>query len=689
MTFTEKSVQTTGESSPDNSNEYEDGIGLKTFKSLAKIPTYSGVKVLSNEDNPSILSIQVILSQRDLKRKLKRKIVKQLVVSLPTKGSLDTTAKIITSSFLPVDLGDVVLQAESPSGNKLLILRSVSNDKGKKKFVEVWIKGTLKQSIDVTDSHGDFYSDVNFGSLKWSRNEENVVYIAERKALDEKDEKKCDFLPGWGETLPNKCVSVIVIVNVLEYKVEVFFGPKDETLIFNGYNREPRYYGITAFHLTQQLEHARSPRLSPSEKVLVYYSNPTSGPHSYCSELREYNFSTNTHGVIVPVVHTPSHSFQNGFPGIYNDQMSRKPFIVFEGKEFLIIQSYWRSRGVLLAINLETGRVQDLTQTGSWTLFLACNNYIIASRGAPNEFNELYFGIVTGYQKDMLEVDWTCIDKPNVEEVEPILSNITWSTIQPVPNNNNLEVIFIRPNEISEGTKLPLLVFPHGGPHSVTTPDIRLYITTLVSLGYAVAAVNYTGSIGFGQDSINALVGKAGVLEVEEVQDSAQYIIDNECVDPNKVIAIGGSHGGFISAHLIGKYPDFYKACVMRNPVLNIGQMASVTDIPDWCFSEIGLPYSLAHPSLVTPSDYSKMYEHSPIHNIDKVKTPTLLMLGAEDKRVPNIDGLNWYYYLKGKGNVEITCKMYKETGHSLDTIEAELFGIDAIARFLEEKVCG
>lgn len=69
-----------------------------------------------------------------MKRKLKRNIVKQLVVSLPNKGS---SAKVITSSFLPVDLSDVVLQAESPSGNKLLILRCVSNDKGKKSFVEV------------------------------------------------------------------------------------------------------------------------------------------------------------------------------------------------------------------------------------------------------------------------------------------------------------------------------------------------------------------------------------------------------------------------------------------------------------------------------------------------------------------------------------------------------------------------
>ncbi len=71
--------------------------------------------------------------------------------------------------------------------------------------------------------------------------------------------------------------------------------------------------------------------------------------------------------------------------------------------------------------------------------------------------------------------------------VEPILSNITWSTIQPIPNNNNLEVIFIKSNEISNDTKLPLVVLPHGGPHVVITPDISLYTTTLVSLGYAVA----------------------------------------------------------------------------------------------------------------------------------------------------------------------------------------------------------
>jgi acylaminoacyl-peptidase len=101
----------------------------------------------------------------------------------------------------------------------------------------------------------------------------------------------------------------------------------------------------------------------------------------------------------------------------------------------------------------------------------------------------------------------------------------------------------------------------------------------------------------------------------------------------------------------------------------------------------LGLPYPLARPPIVKPSDYKLMYESSPIKNIDKVKTPTLLMLGSDDKRVPCNDGLNWYYYLKGKGDVEVLCKVYKEIGHSLDNIDAEVFGIDAIIKFLEEKI--
>lgn len=57
--------------------------------------------------------------------------------------------------------------------------------------------------------------------------------------------------------------------------------------------------------------------------------------------------------------------------------------------------------------------------------------------------------------------------------------------------------------------------------------------------------------------------------------------------DPNHVGVTGGSHGGFLTGHLVGQYPDKFKAGILRNPVLNLAHMFHTTDIPDWIFVEV------------------------------------------------------------------------------------------------------
>nr|CAG8616904.1 9481_t:CDS:10 [Entrophospora candida] len=642
-------------------NNIEDTLAFKRFESLATTPTYTGAVVLKDDVDNSLLTIQVYQSQRDLTRKIKRKIVKQLIVSLQSE---ENQIKVLTSSYFPIDLENVTLQALSPNGEKLLILRVVNDNKGKKRYVETWIRGSLKHIIDVTDIHE------TFGTLDWSKDGEKAVYIAERKALDGKDEK-VQALPSFENIAPGQDISqnhenlVLMLVLTEGRKSGIYQVQLD------GSNLE---------YLSNKVEHARSPRLNLNQGTLVYLSNPAGGPHSCCSELRKYTFGNSSNeSIIVPIVHCPSENFYDYFPGIYVDKLPQKSFIKLNDNddEYVIFNSYWRSRQVILAINSINGKIQNLTPSGSWNLLLAENNYIIATSSLPNEFPKLYIGIIIE-KHESLKVDWTFIDQPNLDEVEPILSNISWSIIQPDETNPNLELIYLKPKNVTND-KIPLIVVPHGGPHSVSVLGVDLYNTILVSLGYAVIK-------GFGQDSIDALIGKIGDVEVEEVQLSTKYIIEKENLDEKNVVIMGGSHGGFISAHLIGKYPDFYKVCIMMNPVLNIGGMTPITDIPDWCFSECGIEYSLKRPSIMKPKDYSQMFNNSPIKNIDEVKTPTLLMLGQEDKRVPHYNGLNWWYYLKGKGDVDIQCKMYNETGHSLDSIDAEVFGFIAIINFLNEK---
>mmetsp|Transcript_79474 Transcript_79474/g.199782 ORF Transcript_79474/g.199782 Transcript_79474/m.199782 type:complete len:775 (+) Transcript_79474:67-2391(+) len=235
--------------------------------------------------------------------------------------------------------------------------------------------------------------------------------------------------------------------------------------------------------------------------------------------------------------------------------------------------------------------------------------------------------------------------------------------------------VLVEPDPAAHGHKPGLIMVLHGGPHSNSSTEFDFHIPFLVkATDCAVLMVNYRGSIGFGKNALESLPGQIGKQDVQDCMDALDKVLETGAFDRSRVGVMGGSHGGFLTAHLIGQYPDRFQAAAMRNPVTNIASMVSVTDIPDWTFIEaLGLKsfnFERGYQEL-TSEVLSTMLSRSPCVHAPKVKAPTLVAVGGGDRRVPMSQGVEFYHTLRSHG---VTARLlhYEVEGHALDGPECD-----------------
>ncbi|KDN38567.1 alpha/beta-hydrolase [Tilletiaria anomala UBC 951] len=224
------------------------------------------------------------------------------------------------------------------------------------------------------------------------------------------------------------------------------------------------------------------------------------------------------------------------------------------------------------------------------------------------------------------------------------------------------------------GLKPPTILMPHGGPHGVTPYTFNAGHATLALLGYQIVMPNYTGSIGNSRAFVERLVGRCGELDIADCLEALRLAGVAEA-DP--VYVMGGSHGGFISAHLIGQYPGRFLAAAMRNPVTDIASMVATTDIPDWSYEELGLRFDFEHPPLyLSVPNFRAMRDASPIQHIKRVEARVLLLAGLSDRRVPPQQSMLYYHALKALGK-DVDMYTFASADHALDTLESQLWGFE------------
>jgi acylaminoacyl-peptidase len=194
----------------------------------------------------------------------------------------------------------------------------------------------------------------------------------------------------------------------------------------------------------------------------------------------------------------------------------------------------------------------------------------------------------------------------------------------------------------------------------------------MVKLGFKVLFVNYRGSTGFDEKFVNCLPGFVGDLDVKDVISCIDHLTTNGQIDAKRVVLFGGSHGGFLATHVIGQYPERgFAACVCRNPVTDMAGMTESTDIPDWCWTEaLGLKQAFDFQGIRDPELIKTMLEKSPMFHVHKVVTPTLMLLGKKDRRVPMSQGLKFHMSLKARG-IATKCHIYDDK-HDLQQVQVD-----------------
>ncbi|MDX2035033.1 MAG: S9 family peptidase [Isosphaeraceae bacterium] len=199
----------------------------------------------------------------------------------------------------------------------------------------------------------------------------------------------------------------------------------------------------------------------------------------------------------------------------------------------------------------------------------------------------------------------------------------------------------VYPPDFDANRKWPFVQVVHGGPHNGITNDwsYRWNLQLWAAQGYVIGCVNFHGSSGFGQAFTDSITGALGDKPFVDLERSTDWFASQKWIDPKRMAAAGASYGGYMMAWLNG-HTDRYRAMVCHAGVYDWHAMLA-SDIVKGRDRSLGAP---------PWGDLSIVDRQSAQRFAKNFKTPTLVLHGERDFRVPITQGLAYYNTLRQKG---------------------------------------
>ncbi len=223
------------------------------------------------------------------------------------------------------------------------------------------------------------------------------------------------------------------------------------------------------------------------------------------------------------------------------------------------------------------------------------------------------------------------------------------------PDDFDIEGLLVRPLGYEDGKRYPLILQIHGGPYSRFSDTFNSRAQIWAANGYAVLMPNPRGSTGYGNKFTVANVGDWGGKDFKDIMAGVDNVVARGVADPDKLVVMGGSYGGFMTFWTITQTERF-KAVIGHAGISDWYSFHGQSDVPGL------MEYGFAGAPWTSAENYRKW---SPMTYVDRVKTPIMITHGERDLRVP-ISQAEQYYRALRKRSVEVVFLRYPREGHGI-----------------------
>ncbi|WP_413099991.1 alpha/beta fold hydrolase [Streptomyces sp. Inha503] len=234
--------------------------------------------------------------------------------------------------------------------------------------------------------------------------------------------------------------------------------------------------------------------------------------------------------------------------------------------------------------------------------------------------------------------------------------------------------------------RLPLILLVHGGPWHRDSWGFDPSAQLLANRGYAVLQVNFRGSTGYGKAFLKAGIGELSGAMHDDLIDAVHWAVEQGYADPDRVAIFGGSYGGYATLVGVSFTPGVFAAAIDFCGPSNL--VTYLRNVPEFVKPYLVNNWYLYAGNPDDPEQEADLWARSPLSRVDDIRTPLMVVQGANDPRVVKAESDQIVDTLRARG-LEVEYMVKENEGHGFVNPENNIDMYRAADHFLARHLGG